>query len=713
MNEEKPGFGHYYTPVQVAEILGKDLFEVNRLVRTGILPAASINKYRWIPVKAVEDLIRSEQGPGKLVRLPDSHKITNQPPDKSGNRSKEEDLEVAERPDSTPGKKASSEEGKDYYTVEEVAYKLNKPSHEIWRMVFFKRLVVDVVEGERVFPKKSIEDFLANWQKKGTDYTSRVNVPDTEAPATYVETEEEFHGADIEEAVTAASTALGVSNEEITYEIIDPGSKGFLGTGKRDTRIKLVTVSHSSNRVPSRDEVKGDDTLRTSEEGTRSHSQHRPSENDNTAIETPGNQGIEPTEGGFHRPTVPPTEEMKIASQVHTVASEREVMKAAQRIGTSINKVRQMMVDGQLIVDPQTGRLEKSTTSTHNEPSTADKFERAAQHRALIKEAADRLDVSTNQVRKKIADGELVSDPTTGRWVHTNQSSAQRPDEKVEVNTQSRNEAQSRPDAQRTRELEERVKDLQQELRIEREEKERLSSELGQEREEHERDVRDSQYEIDQLDAELQNLRRSTDNSILGSRLKQEIERREAAERWGRDLESQLDSEMAVKAGREQWFAELESNLAESEGKRKELEHALLLERAKIRGLEEDQRVLSEVRRLLGAGDELNEASAPAASDEARLPGESSPNTGQPNDLLLETRHGEWRFRPPFPLTQEEVGLIQLVVGEDEITAEQIRSRRGRRSVEKLNDVLDRMLEAGVEPIKEANDRYSFDPDFM
>jgi predicted RNA-binding protein Jag len=55
------------------------------------------------------------------------------------------------------------------------------------------------------------------------------------------ETGREFRGATIEEAVSAASKALGVREEEIGNfaEVVDRGYKGFLGAGKRDARIKL------------------------------------------------------------------------------------------------------------------------------------------------------------------------------------------------------------------------------------------------------------------------------------------------------------------------------------------------------------------------------------------------------------------------------------------------------------------------------------------
>lgn len=701
MKAEEPGFGNYYSAMQVAEILGKDLFEVNRLVRRGILPAVSSNKHRWIPVKAVEDLVRSEHGPGKLARLPESQKVQDTQMNKPPNQNTKLNVEVSEKPGSVAGKEAISRKEEDYYTVEEVAEKLNRPSREIWRMVFSKKLEVEVLEGERVFPKKAFEDFLTKLRNRESN-----GLRSTSVSATGAELKEEFHGATLEEAVAAASAALGVDSEEIAYEVVDHGSKGFLGTGGRDARIKLVSASSSETDTPSDETAATDDLLRSSD--NPSPSQRQSTERDEIIGGASQTQGIEPTgdESGTYADMA--MEKEGISAQAHTEVSSHEIMKAAQRNGTSMNKVRQMFHEGKLIVDPNTGSLEKPTARTNDAPSTIDRFERSSEDDELITEAADRLGVSNDQVRKKIDAQELMSDPDTGRWVYTNQPPAQE-----EPEQEAEQHRQVAPEAQRIEELEEWVKDLQAELRDAREEKERLTIALDQERAEHEQDVRDAQYEVDRLDAELENIRRGKNNTDLGSRLKQEIEFRDAAERWGRDLESQLDSEMAVKAERERWFAELESRLDESEDKRKEFEQELSLERAKILQMADDQRLLGEVRRLLGAANEINETSM-QDTEESYSAGGFASNTSQAEDLLLGTSYGEWRFRPPFPLKQEEIELIQLIVGEDEIAAEQIRNRTNdRRSVEKLDYLLDRLLEAGSEPIKEDNNRYSFDPDFL
>jgi spoIIIJ-associated protein len=51
----------------------------------------------------------------------------------------------------------------------------------------------------------------------------------------------EFNGATVEEAIERASATLGLSAEELSYEVVDAGSDGFLGLGARDARI-LVEV---------------------------------------------------------------------------------------------------------------------------------------------------------------------------------------------------------------------------------------------------------------------------------------------------------------------------------------------------------------------------------------------------------------------------------------------------------------------------------------
>jgi spoIIIJ-associated protein len=49
----------------------------------------------------------------------------------------------------------------------------------------------------------------------------------------------EFYASTVEEAVARAANDLGVSKEEVSYRVVDPGNSGFLGIGARDARIEV------------------------------------------------------------------------------------------------------------------------------------------------------------------------------------------------------------------------------------------------------------------------------------------------------------------------------------------------------------------------------------------------------------------------------------------------------------------------------------------
>jgi spoIIIJ-associated protein len=52
----------------------------------------------------------------------------------------------------------------------------------------------------------------------------------------------EFNAATVDAAVEKASSTLGLSIKDLSYEVVDAGSEGFLGIGARDARI-VVEVS--------------------------------------------------------------------------------------------------------------------------------------------------------------------------------------------------------------------------------------------------------------------------------------------------------------------------------------------------------------------------------------------------------------------------------------------------------------------------------------
>lgn len=56
----------------------------------------------------------------------------------------------------------------------------------------------------------------------------------------------EFNASTVEEALERASRDLGVPEAELSYEILDTGSGGFLGIGARDARINVSSETDSA-----------------------------------------------------------------------------------------------------------------------------------------------------------------------------------------------------------------------------------------------------------------------------------------------------------------------------------------------------------------------------------------------------------------------------------------------------------------------------------
>ena len=64
----------------------------------------------------------------------------------------------------------------------------------------------------------------------------------------------EFYAETVEDAVEKASQKLGVPDQELEYEVLDPGSSGFLGIGGRDARIEVSEKNlHERHKTPDPD----------------------------------------------------------------------------------------------------------------------------------------------------------------------------------------------------------------------------------------------------------------------------------------------------------------------------------------------------------------------------------------------------------------------------------------------------------------------------
>ncbi|MCR4695569.1 MAG: protein jag [Pseudobutyrivibrio sp.] len=53
----------------------------------------------------------------------------------------------------------------------------------------------------------------------------------------------EFSGKTVSDALTNATVSLGITSDQIKYEVVEEGSSGFLGIGSKDAVIKVILSS--------------------------------------------------------------------------------------------------------------------------------------------------------------------------------------------------------------------------------------------------------------------------------------------------------------------------------------------------------------------------------------------------------------------------------------------------------------------------------------
>ncbi|SDB52460.1 spoIIIJ-associated protein [Pseudobutyrivibrio sp. YE44] len=67
----------------------------------------------------------------------------------------------------------------------------------------------------------------------------------------------EFTGKTVDDALTNATVALGVTSSEIKYEVVEEGSNGFLGIGSKDAVIKVVISSYEDPKQVAKEFLDG------------------------------------------------------------------------------------------------------------------------------------------------------------------------------------------------------------------------------------------------------------------------------------------------------------------------------------------------------------------------------------------------------------------------------------------------------------------------
>lgn len=80
---------------------------------------------------------------------------------------------------------------------------------------------------------------------------------------------ERFEAKTVEEAITNATVSLGITSDELDYEVVEKGSSGFLGLNSKNAVInvwkKSDVVEEENNEVPV-EETKEDNSVETKEE---------------------------------------------------------------------------------------------------------------------------------------------------------------------------------------------------------------------------------------------------------------------------------------------------------------------------------------------------------------------------------------------------------------------------------------------------------------
>ncbi|MEJ7840150.1 MAG: hypothetical protein WKF95_00170 [Rubrobacter sp.] len=603
---------------------------------------------------------------------------------------------------------------KNYLTDVEVAKRLSKPYTEMYRMANLGQLPVKFVDDDRMFSKEAI-GYLADQAMRGDGSVSQGSSRPPINGDGYFKPYQLAH-------------ALQRRQEEIKHMI---------------QRGEIRTEQIEGQRWISREEVEKVILKRI------------PGGRDRIRKRLPAPRFFPSAQGSSSESNF--ASETREDRNVQTVAeaSERAVMKAAQDLETSINKVRQMIAEGNLVVDLESGSLVAAEYSSGSSAKHEDKSEPA--------------DVTRSQKPKHPPTAPNRADPKPVRsedeaevLEKEKQTLAEELEHEIDQldiqleNLRSTKDRTIEDLGADIEELELKVRDLETELEQERETREEaehtvgslqglreeepgVSTGLGRKTAEDREQPTSDQHSTVRgfLETFGKNVRDALgadepdeqDLAQLREQLRHEREGREKdkstalydyaqLENVYRDLDeynqalkdeiNDIKSSSSGSPTRE----ELEAKLLWNGVRREDLEKSLALEKQRTSQLESDSRTLAEIQRLLTGGAPRSAESAAAPS-----PPETSNEVSDVSNagiLHIQTRHGEWAFRPPFTLESDEVELIRLVAGEDEMTAEQIKRRTGRRrSVDDLDELLDRLLAEGMEPIKESSDRYRLDPDIL
>lgn len=647
----------FYSVEQAARKLELSVRQVESMISSEKLPVISVGNRRVIPANAVDSLNKKGAYSAKS-------------PASSG------ESRSSERPQTS-----LDSQSKDYYTDVEVAQRLNKPYTEVYRMANLGQLPVTFVDDKRVFPRQAIDHLAA---KKALPENA-VSKPDQRDRVKASSRSQHNRVRKSQERVTSRSpkTAAGKPpesqasrNEYFTPEQI---AHALQRTAKDVDRmigwgeIKTTTIEGRlwvsknevekiiSKRLKSRQDKIRKRLPKLGKVFTQS-AEKQGSDNKRESIPEPV--------GSEDRPPSPTEYMGKLKKQIkdleddkgevegwleETEVKHREEREKNEQLTRDLENLRKQM---DAAIEDLHLRIEGLNSDLEKERALRAEAEKLAQNVTppFEEEGSDFLSDLRSNVRS------LLGRPTESEQIS---------------------------------QLEDMVKALKIKLQTD---AAYLENELKREREAWEQDRRDARYERDYLEAELENLRRDGEAQV--ARIEQGKDRRV------QELYSELEQ-----------LGDLRAALNRSEATRKAAEKALSLEKQKVLRMGADIDTLKKIRQLLGAAPErqmdISETLSSPPSSLAEV--EESPIEKGLEPLVIKAYSGETViFRPPFRLELRWVELIQLVAGEDGISADQIKTRVNRRAVDDLDALLDRLYdEVELEPIVKDKDVYHFDPNFL
>ena len=516
-----------------------------------------------------------------------------------------------------------------YYNAEEAARELDRSAPEIESLILSGRLQTEIVDGKRVIPAQALEDFHAGISlpdikarvilEEGNN--DRLVEPDQIASPPGNSDAGESHNVDPEGAYYYSPSQAAELLSTDLYKVNKLVNRGELpavsinkhrclpakavedlvrqryGPGKLKHAPQPRRIQQLGNKVPKEPQVETDATADkrsvNSSKPQNSQTEDYRDTRDTREYFTPEQIAfaLQRTQRDIDR--MIQWDEIKTA----TINGHRWVSKEeAERIISRREPQRQARIRRRL---PQPHKISEQPP-TKTSPDVISNME--------LVDAAQRFGTSTNEIRQMIATGKLVRHPNSGHLVKSAQDSSEMTSEGARSSVQNLPDSPTvqaspgvtEPSPHTQQESEAQIKRLQDQLQAGEEAWQHITAKLEQERRDSEKANLEAQNEINQLNAEIKNLR---------SDVELEWSQRTNIERQAEELQSKLEDEHARRLD-----AEKRINISgPGTYGRKEYERQLAHMRSRIESMQRDHAAQIEV-----LGEDLDEERSMRIASELR-----------------------------------------------------------------------------------------------